>query len=310
MKGSAAKIQMTSLDALFGGTVAQAAGDQIQEIPLAELHPFKDHPFHVVDDEKMQEMSESVAQYGVLVPGIVRPRPEDGYEIVAGHRRKRASELAGKAAMPVIIRNMDNDEATIIMVDSNLQREKILPSEKAFAYRMKLEAIKRKAGRPAKGNSGPVGQNLSRDELAANSPDSARQIQRLIRLTELVPHLLNLVDQDKLPLRPAVEVSYLTQDEQELLYDVMENKSFGPPSIEQAKKIREYGGRTDLTTSLIIDILSDKKPPPVKITLKKEYLSQYFPKDYTQQQMEEVILTLLKNWKSQQKGAVPNDHDG
>ena len=308
MKGSAAKIQMTSLDALFGGTVAQAAGDQIQEIPLAELHPFKDHPFHVVDDEKMQEMSESVAQYGVLVPGIVRPRPEDGYEIVAGHRRKRASELAGKAAMPVIIRNMDNDEATIIMVDSNLQREKILPSEKAFAYRMKLEAIKRKAGRPAKGNSGPVGQNLSRDELAANSPDSARQIQRLIRLTELVPHLLNLVDQDKLPLRPAVEVSYLTQDEQELLYDVMENKSFGPPSIEQAKKIREYGGRTDLTTSLIIDILSDKKPPPVKITLKKEYLSQYFPKDYTQQQMEEVILTLLKNWKSQQKGAKPNDH--
>ena len=153
-----------------------------------------------------------------------------------------------------------------------------------------------------------MGQNLSRDELAANSPDSARQIQRLIRLTELVPHLLNLVDQDKPPLRPAVEVSYLTQDEQELLYDVMENKSFGPPSIEQAKKIREYGGRTDLTTSLIIDILSDKKPPPVKITLKKEYLSQYFPKDYTQQQMEEVILTLLKNWKSQQKGAKPNDH--
>ena len=153
-----------------------------------------------------------------------------------------------------------------------------------------------------------MGQNLSRDELAANSPDSARQIQRLIRLTELVPHLLNLVDQDKLPLRPAVEVSYLTQDEQELLYDVMENKSFGPPSIEQAKKIREYGGLTDLTTSLIIDILSDKKPPPVKITLKKEYLSQYFPKDYTQQQMEEVILTLLKNWKSQQKGAKPNDH--
>ena len=308
MKGSAAKIQMASLDDLFGGAVAQAAGDQIQEIPLAELHPFKDHPFHVVDDEKMREMSESVAQYGVLVPVIVRPRPEGGYEIVAGHRRKRASELAGKQTMPVIVRNMDNDEATIIMVDSNLQREKIMPSEKAFAYRMKLEAIKRKAGRPAKGNSGPVGQNLSRDELAANSPDSARQIQRLIRLTELVPHLLNLVDQDKLPLRPAVEVSYLTQDEQELLYDVMENKSFGPPSIEQAKKIREYGGRTDLTTSLIIDILSDKKPPPVKITLKKEYLSQYFPKDYTQQQMEEVILTLLKNWKSQQKGAKPNDH--
>lgn len=306
MKGSAAKIQMASLDDLFGGAVAQAAGDQIQEIPLAELHPFKDHPFHVVDDEKMREMSESVAQYGVLVPVIVRPRPEGGYEIVAGHRRKRASELAGKQTMPVIVRNMDNDEATIIMVDSNLQREKFLPSEKAFVYRMKLEAIKHQ-GQRLDLTSRPVGAR-SDETLTGDSPDSARQIQRFIRLTELVPGLLALVDQEKFPLRPAVEVSYLTQDEQELLYDVMENKSFGPPSIEQAKKIREYGGRTDLTTSLIIDILSDKKPPPVKITLKKEYLSQYFPKDYTQQQMEEVILTLLKNWKSQQKGAKPNDH--
>ena len=306
MKGSAAKIQMASLDDLFGGAVAQAAGDQIQEIPLAELHPFKDHPFHVVDDEKMREMSESVAQYGVLVPVIVRPRPEGGYEIVAGHRRKRASELAGKQTMPVIVRNMDNDEATIIMVDSNLQREKFLPSEKAFVYRMKLAAIKHQ-GQRLDLTSRPVGAR-SDETLTGDSPDSARQIQRFIRLTELVPGLLALVDQEKFPLRPAVEVSYLTQDEQELLYDVMENNSFGPPSIEQAKKIREYGGRTDLTTSLIIDILSDKKPPPVKITLKKEYLSQYFPKDYTQQQMEEVILTLLKNWKSQQKGAKPNDH--
>ena len=213
MKGSAAKIQMTSLDALFGGAVAQAAGDQIQEIPLTELHPFKDHPFHVVDDEKMREMSESVVQYGILVPGIVRPRLEGGYEIVAGHRRKRASELAGKETMAVIVREMDNDEATIIMVDSNLQREKILPSEKAFAYRMKLEAMKRKAGRPRK-NGAPVGPHSidgkSRDILAENSPDSKSQIQRFIRLTELVPGLLALVDQEKFPLRPAVEVSYLT----------------------------------------------------------------------------------------------------
>lgn len=223
----------------------------------------------------MREMSESVAQYGVLVP--------------------------------VIVREMDNDEATNIMVDSNLQREKILLSEKAFAYRMKLEAMKHQ-GQRTDLTSGPVGPKWSREAVSVNSPDSARQIQRFIRLTELVPGLLALVDQEKFPLRPAVEVSYLTQDEQELLYDVMENNSFGPPSIEQAKKIREYGGRTDLTTSLIIDILSDKKPPPVKITLKKEYLSQYFPKDCTQQQMEEVILTLFKNWKSQQKGAVSNDN--
>ena len=212
MKVSAAKIQMASLDDLFGGAVAQAAGDQIQEIPLAELHPFKDHPFHVVDDEKMREMSESVAQYGVLVPVIVRPRPEGGYEIVAGHRRKRASELAGKQTMPVIVRNMDNDEATIIMVDSNLQREKILPSEKAFAYRMKLEAMKHQGQRPV-ATSVPVAQKsdgkTSRQLLAEQAGESQDQIRRYIRLTYLIPSLLQRVDENKLALRPAVELSYL-----------------------------------------------------------------------------------------------------
>ena len=313
MRGSAAKIQMASLDDLFGGVPDQVAGDQVQEISLSELHPFKNHPFHVVDDEKMQEMAESVAQYGVLVPGIVRPQPEGGYEIVAGHRRRRASELAGKATMPVIIRDMDDDEATIIMVDSNLQRERILPSEKAFAYRMKLEAMKRTAGRPAKDNSVPVAQNFrgktSREILGEQVGESQDQIRRFIRLTELIPGLLALVDQDKLPLRPAVEISYIPLDEQELLYDVIEDKAFGPPSLEQAKKLREYSERTELTTSLIIDILSDEKPSPVKITLKKKRLNQYFPKDYTQQQMEEVIFSLLETWKSQQKGAKPNDSD-
>lgn len=313
MKGSAAKIQMTSLDDLFGGTPAQVDGDQIQEIALSDLHSFKDHPFHVVDDEKMQEMVESVAQYGVLVPGIVRPRPEGGFEIVAGHRRRRASELAGKTTMPVIVRDMDDDEATIIMVDSNLQREKILPSEKAFAYKMKLEAMKHQ-GKRLSSTCAPMGHKCaskkSRDILADKSPDSKSQIQRYIRLTELVPHLLNLVDQDKLPLRPAVEVSYLPLDEQELLYDVIEDMAFGAPSMEQAKKLREYGERTELTTSLIIDILTDEKPTPVKITLKKKCLSQYIPKDYTQQQMEEVILSLLETWKLQQEGAEPHDYDG
>lgn len=313
MKGSAAKIQMTSLDDLFGGAAPQAASDQIQEVALTELHPFKDHPFHVVDDEKMREMAESVEQYGVLVPGIVRPRSEGGYELVAGHRRKRASELAGKSTMSVIVRDMDDDEATIIMVDGNLQREKILPSEKAFAYRMKIEAMKRKAGRPCK-NGAPLGPHSlngkSRDILAEKSPDSKSQIQRYIRLTELIPKLLGLVDLEKLSLRPAVELSYLPLDGQELLYDVIEGKAFGPPSMEQAKKLREYGERTELTTSLIIDILSDEKPTPVKITLKKKCLSQYFPKEYTQQQMEEVIFSLLATWKLQQKGVLPNDSDG
>ncbi|ANU54241.1 ParB/RepB/Spo0J family partition protein [Acutalibacter muris] len=303
MKSSAAKIQITGLDDLFGGIPAQVAADQIQELSLRELHPFKEHPFHVADDEKMREMAESVAQYGVLVPGIVRPRPEGGYEIIAGHRRSRASELAGKETMPVIVRDMDDDEATIVMVDSNLQREKILPSEKAFAYRMKLEAIKHQ-GQRTDFTSGPLGQKWSRDAVSANSPDSARQIQRLIRLTELVPCLLDLVDQDKFPLRPAVEVSYIPMDGQELLYNVIENKSFGPPSMEQAKKLRECSERTELTTSLIIDIISDEKPTPLQVTLKNKCLSQYFPKDYTQKQIEEVILSLLETWKYQQKGAV------
>lgn len=303
MKSSAAKIQMTGLDALFGEVPAQAAGDQIQEIALVELHSFKDHPFHVVDDEKMQEMGESVAQYGVLVPGIVRPRSEGGYEIVAGHRRKRASELAGKETMPVIVRDMDDDEATIIMVDSNLQREKILPSEKAFAYRMKLEAMKHQ-GQRSVSTSVPLAQKsegkTSRELLGEQVGESQDQIRRYIRLTHLLPQLLQMVDENKLAFRPAVELSYLPLDGQELLYDVMEDKAFGAPSMEQAKKLREYGERTELTTSLIIDILSDEKPMPFKITLQKKCLSQYFPKEYTQQQMEDVILSLLESWKSQQ----------
>ena len=307
MKGSAAKIQMTSLDDLFGGSATLAPTDQIQEITLTELHPFKDHPFHVVDDDKMQEMAESVTQYGVLVPGIVRPRPEGGYEIVAGHRRKRASELAGKETMPVIVRDMDDDEATIIMVDSNLQREKILPSEKAFAYKMKLDAMKHQ-GQRRDLTCVPLAHKLdkkkSREILSEQVGESQDQIRRYIRLTELVPRLLALVDKEKLPLRPAVEVSYLPLDEQELLYDVIEDKAFGPPSMEQAKKLREYSGRTELTTSLIIDILSDEKPSSVKITLKKKRLNQYFHKDYTQQQMEEVIFSLLETWKRINEGGA------
>ena len=313
MKSSAAKIQVTGLDALFGEAPAQAAGDQIKEVPLAELHPFKDHPFHVVDDEKMQEMAESVTQYGVLVPGIVRPRPEGGYEIVAGHRRRRASELAGKETMPVIVRDMDDDEATIIMVDSNLQREKILPSEKAFAYRMKLEAMKRKAGRPRKDNCVPVAHNLSgrksRNVLAEQVGESQDQIRRYIRLTHLLPPLLQMVDENKLTLRPAVELSYLTQDEQGLLLEMMSSREI-VPTLEQAQELKLYSQDNQLTIAKIKVVLSQGKPGPMQVTLKRKCLSQYFPKDYTQKQMEKVILSLLKTWKSQQKGVVTNDSDG
>ena len=313
MKSSAAKIQVTGLDALFGEAPAQAAGDQIKEVPLAELHPFKDHPFHVVDDEKMQEMAESVTQYGVLVPGIVRPKPEGGYEIVAGHRRRRASELAGKETMPVIVRDMDDDEATIIMVDSNLQREKILPSEKAFAYRMKLEAMKRKAGRPRKDNCVPVAHNLSgrksRNVLAEQVGESQDQIRRYIRLTHLLPPLLQMVDENKLTLRPAVELSYLTQDEQGLLLEMMSSREI-VPTLEQAQELKLYSQDNQLTIAKIKVVLAQGKSGPMQVTLKRKCLSQYFPKDYTQKQIEEVILSLLKTWKSQQKGVVTNDSDG
>lgn len=313
MKSSAAKIQVTGLDALFGEAPAQAAGDQIKEVPLAELHPFKDHPFHVVDDEKMQEMAESVTQYGVLVPGIVRPKPEGGYEIVAGHRRRRASELAGKETMPVIVRDMDDDEATIIMVDSNLQREKILPSEKAFAYRMKLEAMKRKAGRPRKDNCVPVAHNLSgrksRNVLAEQVGESQDQIRRYIRLTHLLPPLLQMVNENKLTLRPAVELSYLTQDEQGLLLEMISSREI-VPTLEQAQELKLYSQDNQLTIAKIKVVLAQGKSGPMQVTLKKKCLSQYFPKDYTQKQIEEVILSLLKTWKSQQKGVVTNDSDG
>lgn len=309
MKGSAAKIQMSSLDDLFGGVPAQAASGQIQEIPLAELHTFKDHPFHVVDDEKMREMAESVAQYGVLVPGIVRPRPEGGYELVAGHRRKRASELAGKETMPVIVRELDDDEAIIIMVDSNLQREKILPSEKAYAYKLKLEALKHQ-GRRTDLTSDPMGPKFrSNEKLAEQSPDGITQIKRYIRLTQLIPALLNKVDDNKLAFRPAVELSYLSPDGQSALLEWMENQA-AAPSLKQAQRLKEYSKTGELTAKTICAVLSGSKPKSVQITLKKKCLRQYFPKEYTQRQMEEVILSLLETWKFQQKGAEPNDHDG
>ena len=298
MRNSAAKIQMTGFDDLFGPS-AEPAGEQFQEIALAELHPFKGHPFHVTDDEKMREMAASVAQHGVLVPGIVRPKPEGGYELVSGHRRRRACELAGLDTMPVFVRELDDDEATLIMVDSNLQREKILPSEKAFAYKMKLEAMKRKAGRPGNANCGPVG-HKSRDDLAEKSPDSARQIQRLIRLTCLHPALLQMVDNNKLVLRPAVELSYLTQEEQASLLEIM-GKLAAVPTLEQAPRLKKYSQEGRLSPDVMDAVLGERRAAVSQVTLKKDCLKQYFPQSYTQKQMEDVIFSLLENWKSQQE---------
>lgn len=299
MRSSAKNIQMTSYEDLFQVSENSGSeGEKVQEIALTELFPFRDHPFKVLDDEAMTDTVESVKTYGVLVPGIARPRAEGGYELVSGHRRKRASELAGLETMPVIVREMDDDEAVLMMVDSNLQRESILPSEKAWAYRMKLEAIKRKAGRPAKGNSRQVGENLSVDELSANSNDSARNIHRFIRLTELVPSMLQLVDDKKLLFNPAVELSYLAKEEQLKLSEKMAELSH-VPSLEQAKRLRKFSQEGKLGEDVIEAILTEEHKTPPQVTLKGERLRQYFSEEYTQKQIEDVIISLLETWKKE-----------
>lgn len=298
MKSSASKIQMTSFDELFqAGGMEESGTERVQEIVLSDLYPFKNHPFKVLDDEAMQDTVESIKAHGVLVPGIARPRAEGGYELIAGHRRRHGSELAGKATMPVLVRELDDDESTIIMVDSNIQRENLLHSEKAWAYKMKLDAIRRKAGRPAKNNSRQVGENFSIDILSENSNDSARNIHRFIRLTELLPDILQMVDDKKLPFNPAVELSYLTQAEQETLLELMARLPV--PSLEQAKRLKKYSQDGKLDENVMDAILTEERPISVQVTLKSDKLKQYFPKTYTQTQMEEVILSLLETWKTQ-----------
>ena len=303
MKSSASKIQLSSYKDLFQtGSEKSDDWERVQEVPLVELFAFKSHPFHVKDDEAMKETAESIVKYGVLIPGIVRPRPEGGYEIIAGHRRKRGSELAGRETMPVIVRELDDDEAIIILVDSNLQREKILPSEKAFAYRMKLEAMKRKQGTRTDLTSATVLQRFegktSRELLAEQSGESHEQIRKYIRLTYLIPEILNIVDEGKLALRPAVELSYLPDNEQHFLLDAMSRENC-IPSQAQAVKMRKFSQEGKLTPAVVEGILSAERTAPIQVTLKKDRLKQYFPPSYTAQQMEEVILSLLDTWRMQ-----------
>lgn len=305
MKSSARNIQMTSYDDLFSvGDAAGTTGEKVQEIALGELFPFKGHPFKVLDDEAMEEMVESIKLHGVLVPGIARPRAEGGYELLAGHRRRHALELAGKTMMPVIIRELDDDEATLFMVDSNIQRENLFPSEKAWAYRMKLEAIRRKAGRPAENNSGQVGQNLkgkiSVEIIAQETGESRKQVQRYIRLTFLLPELLRMADDKKLAINPAVELSYLTEEEQGMLLELMKELAC-VPSLEQARRLKKYSQEGKLNRDVMDAILTEERASPVQVTLKKERLKQYFPQSYTQAQMEEVIFSLLEMWKKDNK---------
>ena len=302
MKSSASKIQLTGFDDLFqaGGT-SEVSGETVQEVPLSELFPLKNHPFKVRDDEAMQKTVESIARSGVLSPAIVRPRQEGGYEIIAGHRRKRGSELAGRETMPVLIRTLDDDEATIIMVDSNLQREKILPSEKAFAYKMKLEALKHQGKRQNPTCERGVHKLKSRDKIAQEAGESCGlTVTRYIALTKLIPPLLTLVDEDKLSFSTAADyISILTEQEQTDLVSVMDKLNVVPVK-GQLVKIKQHSKDGTLTITVMENLLSAEHSASVQVVLKQTRLHQYFPPSYTAQQMEEVIVSLLETWKLQQ----------
>ena len=275
--------------------------EQIQQIPISELHPFKNHPFKVLDDEAMQRTVESVAQFGVLAPLIARPRPEGGYEIISGHRRQHAAELAGLKTLPVIVRNMSDDEAVIHMVDSNLQREHILPSERAFAYKMKLDAMKRTAGRPSK-NMSQIGTQKRSDQIMAEEMGESRnQIQRFIRLTNLIPELLDLVDQKKISFNPAVELSYLTATEQRDFLEAMQDTQ-NAPSLSQAQRIKKLSQEGQCSYDAIFDIMGEEKKAEMdRVTIKNEVLQKYFPKSYTPKQMQDTIIKLLEQWQKKRQ---------
>ena len=291
---------MTLLDDLFSTdeSRAEAQLEKVVTLNPADISDFPNHPFKVKQDEAMAEMVDSVKQYGVLVPALIRPKADGGYEMVAGHRRKCAATLAGITEIPCIVRNLTDDEATILMVDSNLQRETILPSEKAFAYKMKLEAMKRQAGRPSKGNSVPVGQNFegktSRELLADKSPDSNTQIQRYIRLTELIPPVLDMVDSGKIAFRPAVELSYLTKEQQQSLYDTMECEDC-TPSLAQAIKMKEFSRDGKLSAEVILSIMQEEKPNQrEKPAFRDERITRLIPKSIPRGQETDFVIRALE----------------
>ena len=304
MKSSAKKIELASVDDLFSTEESRQDEqlEKIQEIPLSELHPFKDHPFKVKDDDAMIETADSIKKYGVLVPAIARPLPDGGYELVAGHRRRRASELAGKETMPVIVRDLDDDAATIIMVDSNLQRENLLPSERAFAYKMKLEAIKHQGARTDL-TSVQVEQKLSaRDQVAKEAGErSGIQVMRYVRLTELIPELLDMVDEKKIAFNPAYELSCLKPDEQQMLVETMDYEQ-ATPSLSQAQRMKKFSQDGKLSEDVMLAIMSEEKKGDLdKVTLSSDTLRKYFPKSYTPAKMQETIIKLLEQWQKKRQ---------
>lgn len=311
MKSSGKNIELASFDSIFSTEETRQGGNQrIQQLPLSELVPFKDHPFRVVDDDRMKETVESIREYGVLVPIIVRPMDDGSYEIVSGHRRKRACELAEVEEIPAIVRDLDDDEATIIMVDSNLQRENILPSERAKAYQIKLEAIRRRAGRPKKEeqeNGGQFGHDFeakkAREIIAEEAGDSPRNVQRFIRLNELSEPLRDKVDNGELGFTPAVELSFLKPQEQEWVERALDETQ-QTPSLSQAQRIKQESKEGTLTEDTVHKIISEEKKPLYNsVTLSHDTLKKYFPKSYTAKQMENVIIRLLDSWLKKRQQA-------
>ena len=303
MKSSAKNIVLKSVDDIFQTEEnrADAQRERVQEIPLDQLKPFRNHPFKVRDDQRMLDTVDSIREYGVLVPAIARPDPEGGYELISGHRRKRGCEMAGLQTMPVIIRNLDDDAAVLVMVDSNIQREELLPSERAFAYKMKLEALKHQGARSDL-TSSQLGTKLRADELLAQQAGESRnQVQRFIRLTELISELLDMVDERKLAFNPAVEVSYLKRDEQRMLLEAMDAEQT-TPSLSQAQRLKKFSQEGRLTEEAMSAIMGEEKKSDMdKVTLRSDTLRRYFPKSYTPKQMEQTIIKLLDVWQKQRQ---------
>ena len=303
MKSSAKNIVLKSVDDIFQTEEnrADAQRERVQEIPLDQLKPFRNHPFKVRDDQRMLDTVDSIREYGVLVPAIARPDPEGGYELISGHRRKRGCEMAGLQTMPVIIRNLDDDAAVLVMVDSNIQREELLPSERAFAYKMKLEALKHQGARTDRTSGQVVGKLEMADVVGQNAGESGRQVQRYIRLTELISELLDMVDERKLAFNPAVEVSYLKRDEQRMLLEAMDAEQT-TPSLSQAQRLKKFSQEGRLTEEAMSAIMSEEKKSDMdKVTLRSDTLRRYFPKSYTPKQMEQTIIKLLDVWQKQRQ---------
>ena len=304
MPKSGLNVALKGLDDLFSTEEnrQEEQREQVQQIPIDELHPFTNHPFKVLDDEAMTRTVESIAQYGVLAPLIARPRPDGGYEIISGHRRQHAAQLAGLDALPVIVRNMDDDAAVLLMVDSNLQRENILPSERALAYKMKLDAMRRTSGRPSKENPRQlVGNFETADVIGKESGESGRQVQRFIRLTNLIPELLDMVDEKKISFNPAVELSYLDESQQRDFLEAMQDTQ-NAPSLSQAQQLKKMAQQGEFSYEKAFDVMGqEKKSEKDTVTIKNETLRKYFPRSYTPKQMEEKIIQLLDAWQKKQQ---------